>query len=394
MKMRVRRWLGASTLALFASFAVAGCSGDQEAEEGVEASGNEAADNAGGNGDAVANEDSGGGEKAAGDEANAAPGDAAGADTAAEAGAAGGNSTENDLQEIITEMNGQQGGDKEAAAGAPEGGAAPLAGEAPAAGAPPANNAMAQAAPDAATAPPAAGAAPAAPAAAPPAAGGASTAAKSGALPFQPGGSPAAAGLPELGSKMSYIVEKGDTMAKISQRIYGSPSHWQEMATLSGMSNPSRIFPGDLVYYTLDESALNFAKANDSVQRSEEQVKPGDTLASISQRLYGTTESWRTLWRHNDKIEDPDVVQPGSTVFYVAKGALQAAIDHVKSESTTNIAAVTTKNPLTHNNNVTTNLYAPVALHAQQRSKAPTAVSGQSTTNQHIVAIGFNASDA
>ena len=391
MKMRVRRWLGASTLALFASFAVAGCSGDQEAEEGVEASGNEAADNAGGNGDAVANEDSGGGEKAAGDEANAAPGDAAGADTAAEAGAVGGNSTENDLQEIITEMNGQQGGDKEAAAGVPEDGAAPLAGEAPAADAPPANNAMAQAAPAAASAPPADGAAPAA---APPAAGGASTAAKSGALPFQPGGSPAAAGLPELGSKMSYIVEKGDTMAKISQRIYGSPSHWQEMATLSGMSNPSRIFPGDLVYYTLDESAVNFAKANDSVQRSEEQVKPGDTLASISQRLYGTTESWRTLWRHNDKIENPDVVQPGSTVFYVAKGALQAAIDHVKSESTTNIAAITTKNPLTHNTNVASNQYVPVALHAQQRSKAPTTVSSQSTPNQHNVSIGFNASDA
>jgi nucleoid-associated protein YgaU len=379
MKMSVRRWLGASTLALFASFAVAGCSGDQDAEDGIEASDNQAADNA--NGNAVASEDNGGGEKPAGDESNAAPSNAAGADTAAEAGAAGGNSTENDLQEIITEMNGQQGGDKEAAAGAE--GAAPLAGEAPAAAPAPA---VASA--------PAAAAAPA-PAAAPAAGGNSATAdAKSAALPFQPGGTPAAAGLPELGSKMSYFVEKGDTLAKISQKIYGAPSHWQEMATLSGLSNPSRIFPGDLVYYTLDETAVTFAKAYDSVQRSEEQVKPGDTLATISQRLYGSTESWRTLWRHNDKIENPDVVQPGSTVFYVAKGALQAAIDHVKSGSTTNLATLKAKDSTTTNSPAISAKSLSMSHHKKHHRAHALDASVNLTLSQTNVNVSVNAINA
>ena len=298
MRFRARRWLGAPMLALFLGFSVAGCSGDQDSEEAVNASDNQAAN---GDGNAAAGNDNGGGGNATADDGggggNAAT-NAAGADTAA-APAPGG---ESDLQDIITEMNGQQ-----PAAGAEGDGGKAVAQAAPAQPVP------AQPAPAKA---PEQAQAPAAPT-----------------LPFQPGGTPAAAGLPELGSKMAYIVEKGDTLAKISQKVYGAPSHWQEMAQLSGISNPSRIYPGDLVYYTLDESAVAFAKNYESLQRSEEQVKPGDTLATIAQRLYGTTTAWRTLWRHNDKIDNPDIVAPGTTVYYLPKGALTAAAKIVKHTS-------------------------------------------------------------
>ncbi len=264
----------------------------------MEVSDNQAADNDAAPADNQAASNEEGGEEnqqAADNQAN----EEGGNETAA---AEGGNGTENDLQEIIQEMNGSQG---EAGTDA-----APL--QQNAAAAAPVNPAPAPVQEAAAPAP----AAPASPT-----------------LPFQPGGSPAGTNLPELGSKMAYVVEQGDTLAKISQRIYGTPGRWNELATLSGITTPSRIFPGDLVYYTLDEGAVNFAQAYEAVQRSEEQVKPGDTLATIASRIYGTSKGWRSIWRQNDKIDNPDVLA-GSTVYYIPKGAAAAAVKLMKSDAT------------------------------------------------------------
>ena len=321
MKVFRRRWLGASVLALAFSFGSVGCSGDQETEEPVNGAENQAADeNAGGENTAGEDGNEGGGGNTAVEDGAA---EAGATDPAANAtaDAAGAGAGENDLQDIITEMNGQQPAGENTAA---DSGAAAAPAEVAASA-----EAGSVAAPAAAMA-----SAPAetgsAPAQAAPAKAEGSTAS---ALPQQPGGTPASAGLPEIGSKMAYIVEKGDTLAKISQKIFGSTGHWQEMATLSGLTNPKRIYPGDVVYYTLDDSAVAFAKAYDAVQRAEEQVKPGDTLASISKRVYGESSGWRSIWRHNDNIENPDVVQSGSTVFYVPKGAVQAAMLKVKVEN-------------------------------------------------------------
>lgn len=138
---------------------------------------------------------------------------------------------------------------------------------------------------------------------------------------------------------MAYVVEQGDTLAKISQRIYGTPGRWNELATLSGITTPSRIYPGDLVYYTLDEGAVNFASAYEAVKRSEEQIKPGDTLATIASRVYGTSKGWRSIWRQNDKIDNPDFLA-GTHVFYIPKGAAAAAAKLIKTDVAKKIAKV------------------------------------------------------
>jgi nucleoid-associated protein YgaU len=295
MRSRWRRLLGVSTLSLLLGLGTAACSGSQQEEEGMEVSDNQAAEN-----DAAPNDNQAGNDE--GGEANDQQADNNVANEDSETADAG-NGTENDLQEIIQEMNGSQ-GDAMAGDTALQQNAA--------AAAPIDNTAMAQAPVD--------NSMQAAPAPASPT------------LPFQPGGSPAGNGLPELGSKMAYVVEQGDTLAKISQRIYGTPGRWNELATLSGITTPSRIYPGDLVYYTLDEGAVNFAQAYEAVQRSEEQVKPGDTLATIASRVYGTSKGWRSIWRQNDKIDNPDILA-GSTVFYIPKGAAAAAVKLMKSNA-------------------------------------------------------------
>jgi nucleoid-associated protein YgaU len=212
------------------------------------------------------------------------------------------NTTENDLQEIIQEMNAQQ--------------------TAVATDAEPVEDAMAMDTPIEDTT---AQMAPDMMASAPPA-----QSTGGGAIPFQPGGTPAGQGLPEMGSKMPYIVQPGDTLGKISARIFGDMNRWREMSKLTGLTNPNRVYPGDVIYYTLDESSLAFATAYENVSRSEEQVQSGDTLVSIASRVYGRSNGWKSIWRQNDSINNPDVLNPGSTVYYIQAGALAAEIQAVK----------------------------------------------------------------
>ena len=361
MRVTVGRLLGASVLAFFLTLTLPGCSGQQQGDDdSLDVSDNQAADNSADDNAATNDNNSDTADNSAGDDnSSAAADDSSGGDATADDGstaddsgadatadASGGNGTENDLQGIIQEMNGQSsdGTAATADAGAQDSGDAQALGQN--ASAPAGNQAAAPAADNMAAAAPAAGmnsaavAAPMTPsnsAATPapaPAAQGDQQASTGAPMPFQPGGSPADVGLPELGSKMAYIVSQGDTLAKISQKIYGTASRWNELASLSGITHPSRIYPGDLVYYTLDEGAVAFAKAYEAIPRSEEQVKQGDTLASISQRIYGTSKAWRSIWRQNDKIDNPDVVTPGTTVFYVPKGAMSAAVQKVKAELT------------------------------------------------------------
>lgn len=135
-------------------------------------------------------------------------------------------------------------------------------------------------------------------------------------------GSPLAPGLPELGSKMSYIVQRGDTLAKIATKIYGEPSKWTEIADFTGIANPRLIYPGDVVYYQLTDQTRTFASAYESVTRSEVKVQQGDTLSTIASRVLGSAGNWKLIWRHNDTIANPDKLVAGSVLYYVSPSSL------------------------------------------------------------------------
>ena len=104
-------------------------------------------------------------------------------------------------------------------------------------------------------------------------------------------------GLPEMGAKLAYIVEKGDTLAKISEKVYGNASKWKELASLAGISNPNKIYPGEVIYYQLSAETSAFASSYESLGRSAITVVKGDTLAKISAKVYGTSSKWRAIWR-------------------------------------------------------------------------------------------------
>lgn len=318
MRFDVKRLMGVSALSLFLSLGMAGCSGQQQAEDGVEVSEQ-------GDGQGTDNQvaDNGADNQAANQSEEVADGQAAPTNEETANVDAAPNGSENDLQEIIQEMNGQPAAETAAAPAEASAAATDVAAPAPAEAA----------GSDVAAAP--ATPAPEAPAASPAPAGheAAAAAPSSGpAMAFQPGGSPAANGLPEIGSKMAYVVEEGDTLGKISRKIFGTPSRFNELASLSGITNPSRIFPGDVVYYTLDEKAVSFAQAYEGTQRMEVQIGSGETLAALAKRVYGSSKAWRSIWRQNDKIDNPDVVPPGTTLYYMPLGAATAAAKKIQNK--------------------------------------------------------------
>ena len=142
----------------------------------------------------------------------------------------------------------------------------------------------------------------------------------------------AAPGLPELGSKMSYVVSRGDTLATIATKIYGDMEKWREIAEFTGMANPNMIYPGDVVYYQLTDQTMAFASAYEQVSRSEVVVQPGDTLSTISANVMGSSQDWKMIWRQNDNIDNPDVLTVGQTIYYVSPGVLTTAVSHAKSQ--------------------------------------------------------------
>lgn len=289
MRTRVVRRLGIMSLAFLAHLGTQSCSSSSEGDGDVEASENgNAAEGDGANPDEQAN-------------ANAAPendnlaqnkGDAGGdqvatGETPTDTPA---NSTNADLKEIMQDVN----------AGA--NGAAPAEGGAATA------DAVAPSAP-----------------------------------PVAVGSGPAGGALPEFGSKMPYIVQPGDTLAKISGKLYGNAGKWKLLASLSNLARPNKIYPGDIVYYQLTQESQKFAQAYETVPRQEVKAEAGDTLAKISQRVLGSKVHWRAIWRQNDTIDNPDEIAAGSSVYYIKPNQLAAIFGELSSRTIAASQSITNK---------------------------------------------------
>ncbi len=137
-----------------------------------------------------------------------------------------------------------------------------------------------------------------------------------------PGAAQTVGGLPEMNSKMPYIVQKGDTLGKIAKKIYGDQNRWSDIKELSALNNPNRIYPGDVVYYALTAESMAFAQAYELAPRNEIIVQQGQTLANIAAQVYGDSSTWKAIWRQNGHIGNPDRLEVGMVVYYLDQAAL------------------------------------------------------------------------
>lgn len=129
-------------------------------------------------------------------------------------------------------------------------------------------------------------------------------------------GLPAQGMVPEDGARLAYHIQVGDTLAIISQKIFGNSNNWRSLAQENNISNPNLIYAGDVLFYTLSGQSRPFAQRYESAPRQSVTVQAGDTLSGIAQRVYGTQAGWRTLWKENPQISNPDVIEVGAVLSY------------------------------------------------------------------------------
>ena len=138
---------------------------------------------------------------------------------------------------------------------------------------------------------------------------------------------------PPAAAAKSYKVEAGDSLAKISMKVYGKEKYWQKIfeANKDKMSSPDDLLRvgTSLVIPVIAEAPAvptdtvqappvnppfvkNDPPKNDGAAKKTYKVKAGDTLSSIAKTQLGDPNKWRAIFTANkDKLPNPDSLSEG-----------------------------------------------------------------------------------
>lgn len=135
-----------------------------------------------------------------------------------------------------------------------------------------------------------------------------------GALMDDEAAAPIIAEVSNSGMMEEYRVQKNETLMLIAFKLYGNYNKWKELANLnrSVLGSGTHVKEGmTLKYYTPSEQFVWNPEGNPYL------IKSGDTLGSISNQVYQTTNKWKVLWDNNRPlIKDPNKIFAGFTIYY------------------------------------------------------------------------------
>lgn len=135
-----------------------------------------------------------------------------------------------------------------------------------------------------------------------------------------------------------YIVQPGDTLSTISQKIYGTSRNWRSLAEANQISEANRIFPGDVIRFDATGGSDVYVEAMKSLPQQEYTVVAGDTLAKIAAKTMGQEAAWKTLWIQNKtKIPNPNLVLAGATIHYVNPQDMEKALQEARQNKTASL---------------------------------------------------------
>jgi len=136
------------------------------------------------------------------------------------------------------------------------------------------------------------------------------------------------------GNEKLYVVQPGDTLGTISKTLYGTSRQWKSLAELNGLANAARIYPGDAIKYTANETTAAFESRYDGLAKASVTVEKGDTLSKIAVRVMGQSHFWKMLWRWNEAtLSDPNKIAVGQNLQYVSAKDLEAASNAAPSDA-------------------------------------------------------------
>lgn len=126
------------------------------------------------------------------------------------------------------------------------------------------------------------------------------------------------------GDGVSYTVQKGDTLMKISWEQYGDLFRWREIYALNKakIADPNHVPPG-----TVLQIAGQGRSPASAMEHTGEQylIMNGDTLGKISGKVYGSKDKWKMIWENNKRlIRDPNKIYAGFYLYYVPESKMTA----------------------------------------------------------------------
>jgi nucleoid-associated protein YgaU len=120
----------------------------------------------------------------------------------------------------------------------------------------------------------------------------------------------------------TYTVRLGDTLAGISHKLYGSPSHYTKLAEANGLKPPYLLFPGQTISYTGSSWSGDDKNDNGNVAAAPGAtktltVRAGDTLWHLAEKHLGNPYAWRMFVDWNPGVlSNPNRIEPGMKLAY------------------------------------------------------------------------------
>jgi nucleoid-associated protein YgaU len=124
------------------------------------------------------------------------------------------------------------------------------------------------------------------------------------------------------GDGVSYKVQKGDTLMKISWEQYGDLFRWREIYALnkSKIQDPNHVPPGTVIQIAGQGRSPASAMEHNGDQYL---IMLGDTLGKISGKVYGSMGKWKKIWENNKSlIRDPNKIYAGFYLYYVPEAKM------------------------------------------------------------------------
>lgn len=110
------------------------------------------------------------------------------------------------------------------------------------------------------------------------------------------------------------MVQSGDTLERIAERLYGEARHWQAIAQANPRVDPIKLRIGQEL--RLPEAA-ELTRRPDAVMQVQGEVsyvvRSGDTLSSIAKQFYGEPNSWPIIFNANQELigRNSNRIKPG-----------------------------------------------------------------------------------
>lgn len=117
---------------------------------------------------------------------------------------------------------------------------------------------------------------------------------------------------------VSYTVGTGETLWSIAEKQYNSGYNWVDISQANKLVNPNKIMAGQVL--TIPDVAPKVAIASDTVENntptvtnSKYSVAKGDSLWSISLKVYGDGRAWTKIATANS-LSNPNLIHAGNSL--------------------------------------------------------------------------------